>query len=122
MGTAQLSHIDSTQFGVFANWTVDALEFEDTVRVENDTIFGLAVEPIPPEVNPTTNRIRWSFPSDQLWCTNWPTNTDPPSNAENCSTVIVWDRDGHWDAAGEHAVGAGHATPERREDAKTLGR
>ena len=92
IGTAQLTHIDSTQFGEFANWTVDALEFKDTVRVENDTIFGMSVEPIPPEANPTTNRIRWSFPSDRLWCTNWLTNTDPPSNAENCSTVITWDR------------------------------
>ena len=62
MGTAQPSHIDSTQFGEFADWTVHALEFEDTVRVENDTIFGLAVEPIPPEANPTTNRIRLEFP------------------------------------------------------------
>ena len=38
--TAQLFHVDSTSYGEAVSWTIDTMEFEDTVTVENDTIFG----------------------------------------------------------------------------------
>lgn len=90
--TAQVSHVDSTVNGEEESWTLIDIEYVDTVLIENDTIFGLSVEPIPPEANPTTNRVSWVFESSQLWCTNWLTDTIRPGNRDNCSTTVVWFR------------------------------
>ncbi len=90
--TAQVAHVDSTVNGEIASWTLTAIEYVDTVLVENDTIFGLSVEPIPPEAGATTDKIAWEFISGQLWCTNWLTDTLRPGNRDNCSTTITWVR------------------------------
>lgn len=90
--TAQVAHVDSTVNGEVESWVLSAIEYVDTAFVENDTIFGLSVEPIPPESNATTDRIRWEFQSGQLWCTNWLTDTIRPGNRDNCSTVVTWIR------------------------------
>ena len=91
--TADLVHVDSTATAEVTSWVVPGIQYDDTVEVRGDSIFGLAVEPIPPEAGPNTNLVRWILGSDQLWCTNWLTDTLPAGNADNCETVIRWDRD-----------------------------
>jgi len=90
--TAQVAHVDSTEDEEVTSWTITDIEYVDTVFVENDTIFGLSVEPIPPEANATTARIRWVFEASQLWCTNWLTDTIRPGNRDNCATTVTWTR------------------------------
>jgi hypothetical protein len=90
--TAQIEHADSVDAQEIVSWLIENLEFEDTVEVRGDTIFGLDVEPIPPEAKPTTSQIDWLFQSDQLWCSNWLTDTIPQGNADSCSTKVSWRR------------------------------
>ncbi len=92
VATAQVWHVDSTVNGEETQWTLTAIEYTDTVVVENDTIFGLSVEPIPPEADATTNGVEWEFTSNQLWCTNWLTDSLHQGNRDNCTTKIVWVR------------------------------
>ena len=87
---AELTHVDSAAGVELELWTIPELAFQDTVFVRNDTIFKLGVEPIPPQANPNTNRIRWVLDATRLWCTNWLTDTLPAGNAENCRTVVTW--------------------------------
>lgn len=91
---SQIAHVDSAGDLEITAWTVTDIEFEDTVRVKNDTIFGLEIEPIPPEANATTNGVRWVLNADQLWCTNWLQDSVPEGNRDNCRTVISWVRAG----------------------------
>ncbi len=90
--TAQVRHVDSTEAGEVTRWTLTDIEYVDTVVVDSDTIFGLSVEPIPPAARPTTDSIRWTFESSQLWCTNWLTDTIRPGNRDHCSTTVTWIR------------------------------
>jgi hypothetical protein len=90
--TAQIAHVDSTVNGEITRWRLTGIEYVDTVFVENDSIFGLSVEPIPPDADPTTDRIRWVFRSSQLWCTNWLTDTIRPGNGDHCATTVTWTR------------------------------
>lgn len=91
---SQIAHVDSAGDLEITAWVVTDIEFDDTVRVENDTIFGLEVEPIPPEANATTSDVRWVLNADQLWCTNWLKDTIPEGNRDNCRTVVSWVRAG----------------------------
>ncbi len=91
--TATLTHIDSTPSGEFANWSVADLQFEDTVEVRDGRITGLAVEPIPPEAHPNTSFIKWTFGSNQLWCTNYLKDPVPVGTNYTCRTVTTWVRD-----------------------------
>lgn len=90
--TAVLFHVDSVGTAEREQWTVEEIEFADTVEIMNDTIFGLAVEPIPPEANPNTNEIVWSFGASQLWCTNWLTDSSTAGNGDDCRTTVRWER------------------------------
>jgi len=90
---ATLTHVDSTGDSTqIAAWVIPELTFADTVEVRNDTIFNLSVAPIPPRANPNTNFIRWLLGSDELWCTNWLTDTTVTGNGDGCATVITWTR------------------------------
>ncbi len=104
--TAQLFHVDSTSSGEAVRWTIETMEFEDTVTVENDTIFGLSVEPIPPAAGANTDRIAWTLGPDQLWCTNWLTARMPTGNADNCETKVLWLRAASSDSTAD-STGAG---------------
>lgn len=88
--TAQLFHVDSTAAGEAERWTVEGMEFEDTVTVSNDTIYGLSVEPIPPAAAANTDRVAWTLGASQLWCTNWLTARLPAGNADHCETKVLW--------------------------------
>jgi hypothetical protein len=99
--TAQLFHVDSTAGGEVERWTVENMEFEDTVTVSNDTIYGLSVEPIPPAAGANTNRVAWTLDAAQLWCTNWLTATLPSGNADGCETRVLWLRSESADSAAD---------------------
>ncbi|MCH7489727.1 MAG: hypothetical protein IID05_03435 [Gemmatimonadetes bacterium] len=90
--TASLFHVDSVAETEVERWTVSEIEFIDTIEVRNDTVFGLSVEPIPPLARPTTNGVSWTLSAEQLWCTNWLTETEPPGNGSDCYTTIWWAR------------------------------
>jgi len=90
---ANLIHVDSTGDSTqVESWLVADIAFDDTVEVVNDTIYNLSVEPIPPGANANTNLIRWLLTSEELWCTNWLTDSTTAGNGDNCSTVITWVR------------------------------
>jgi hypothetical protein len=89
---ATLFHVDSVGAEERELWTVPDIEYQDTVRIQNDTIFNLAIEPIPPQANPNTNLVRWVLNDEQLWCRNWLTDTIPAGNTEGCRTTITWRR------------------------------
>jgi len=99
--TADLFHVDSTASGEAQRWTVEGIEFEDTVTVSNDTIYGLSVEPIPPAAGANTNRIAWMLGASQLWCTNWLTARLPAGNADNCDTKVLWLRSASVDSTAD---------------------
>jgi len=90
--TAALFHLDSVAETEVERWTVSEIEFVDTIEVRNDTVFGLSVEPIPPIARPTTNGVSWTFSAEQLWCTNWLTDTLPQGNGSDRYTTIRWAR------------------------------
>jgi hypothetical protein len=90
--TAELFHLDSVAETEVERWTVSEIEFVDTIEVRNDTVFGLSVEPIPPLARPTTNGVSWMLTAEQLWCTNWLTDTLPEGNGSDCYTMIRWAR------------------------------
>ncbi len=90
--TAELFHLDSVAETEVERWTVSEIEFVDTIEVRNDTVFGLSVEPIPPLARPTTNGVSWMLTAEQLWCTNWLTDTLPEGNGSDCYTTIWWTR------------------------------
>ncbi len=92
--TAELFHLDSVAETEVERWTVSEIEFVDTIEVRNDTVFGLSIEPIPPLAHPTTNGVSWILTAEQLWCTNWLTDTLRQGNGSDCYTMIQWARSG----------------------------
>ncbi len=92
---ANLMHVDSTGDSTeVVSWVVADITFEDTVEVVNDTIYNLSVEPIPPQANANTDLIRWLLSNEELWCTNWLTDTLTAGNGDGCQTAITWVRTG----------------------------